>query len=446
MKRTNTTPQPPLSGGIRIIKLLKKIIPEPWLLAYHKALALLSDFFYRFPSRKMTVVGVTGTNGKTTVCHLIRDILEAAGHKVGMTTSIDFQDGKKVWENNTKQGMPGRFALRKLLGQMVKNHCDYAIIETTSEGIKQFRHYKIDYNVAVFTNLTRDHIESHGSFEAYRRAKEELFKIVARIKDGVNIVNLDDLCVQDFLQYKASRIYGYGFNQNIDSKNAITKVIAENVKLYPEGSVFSVNNKIYTLAIPGKHNISNALASICLGLSQNIPAEKIQKALAAFSGIPGRLEEIKNSRGFRVFVDYAHTEDALLKVYETLAAMPHQKIIAVLGATGGGRDKKKRPLLGALAARYCDLVFVTNEDPYLEDPEKIIDAVLAGVISGGKRIDIDCYRVSERGEAIKKALGKAQRCDIVIITGKGCEKVMATADGMVPWDDREIVRKVLEDL
>lgn len=424
-------------------KLLKKIIPANWLLLYHKALAVLADFFYCFPSRKMIVIGVTGTNGKTTVCHLIRDVLESSGYKVGMTTSIDFQDGEKLLENNTKQGMPGRFALRKLLAKMVKNNCEYAIIETTSEGIKQFRHYKIDYNVAVFTNLTRDHIESHGSFEAYRQAKEELFKIVSQKKDGVNIVNLDDAHASHFLQYKAVKIYGYGLNQDANNENATVKIIAENVKLYPEGSVFNIHNEIYTLAIPGKHNISNALAALCVGLSQNIPGEKIQKALAAFSGIPGRLEEVKNNRGFRVFVDYAHTEDALEKVYETLSAMPHQKMIAVLGATGGGRDKAKRPILGSLAAQYCDQVFITNEDPYDEDPEKIIDEVLAGVIASNKKINVDCYRVSDRGEAIKKALQRARREDIVIITGKGCEKVMATADGLVPWDDREEVRKIL---
>jgi len=426
-------------------KLLKKIIPPPWLLFYHKALAVLSDFFYFSPSRKMIVIGVTGTNGKTTVCHLIRDILEAAGFKVGMTTSIDFQDGKKFLENNTKQGMPGRFALRKFLARMVKNNCEYAVIETTSEGIKQFRHYKIDYRVAVFTNLTRDHIESHGSFEAYRKAKEELFKITSQRKDGVNIINLDDAHALHFLQYKASQVYGYGLNQDSGGAQTIVKIIAENIKLYPEGSVFSVNNKIYTLAVPGKHNISNALASLCVGLSQKIPAEKIQKALAAFSGIPGRLEEVKNNRGFRIFVDYAHTEDALQKVYETLSAMPRQKMIAVLGATGGGRDKKKRPALGALASKYCNLVFVTNEDPYDENPEKIINEVLAGVIDGGKKLNVDCYRISDRGEAIKKALAKAQREDIVIITGKGCEKVMATRAGLIPWDDREIVKKALED-
>lgn len=422
---------------------IKKFIPEAWLLFYHKILAILADFFYGLPSRKLRVIGVTGTNGKTTVCHIIRDILEEAGYRIGMTTSIDFQDGKRIWENNTKQGMPGRFRLRKLLAQMVKNGCDYAIIETTSEGIKQFRHYKIDYNAAVFTNLTWDHIEAHGSFEAYRQAKEKLFEIVSQRKDGISVVNLDDPNALFFLQYRADKIYGYGLNQEPKFSEVNYPVMAKNLKLENERSSFEIDGVFYNLSLPGKHNVYNALAAIGVGLSQKISPARIQRALARFAGIPGRLEEIKNQKGIRVFVDYAHTEDALKNVYETLEKFPYQRMIAVLGATGGGRDKKKRPFLGRLAAGYCDLVIVTNEDPYQEDPEKIIDAVLAGVLDGGKKLNQNCFRISDRGEAIKLAIQKAQKGDIVIITGKGCEKVMAVKEGFIPWDDREEARKSL---
>ncbi|MFA4880171.1 MAG: UDP-N-acetylmuramoyl-L-alanyl-D-glutamate--2,6-diaminopimelate ligase [Candidatus Doudnabacteria bacterium] len=428
-----------------IKKLIKIFFPELWLLFYHKILAVLADWIYRFPSSRMIIIGVTGTNGKTTVCHMIRDILEQGGFRVGMTTSIDFQDGKRTWENNTKQGMPGRFRLRKLLSQMVENKCDYAIIETTSEGIKQFRHYRIDYDIAVFTNLTRDHIESHGSFKAYRQAKEELFKIVSTKEDGASIINLDDPNAEYFSQYQAKKIYGYGVHsERVQDDRVTDQITAENIKLYPEGSVFMVRDRLYSLALAGKHNIYNALAGLCVGLTQNVPPEVIQKALARFNGLPGRLEEIQNHQGFRIFVDYAHTEDALEKVYETLKAMPHQRIIAVLGATGGGRDKKKRPELGRLAARYCDLVFVTNEDPYDEDPQEIMNQVFAGVIAGGGKTENgNCWHILDRGEAIKEAIQKAKKGDIVIITGKGCEKVMAVKDGFVPWDDREEVRKIL---
>ncbi len=428
-----------------IKKIIKKIFPEFWLLFYHRMLAVLSDWIYNSPSHKMIVIGVTGTNGKTTVCHMIRDILEVGGSRVGMTTSIDFQDGKRVWENNTKQGMPGRFQLRKLLSQMVKNKCDYAIIETTSEGIKQFRHYKIDYNIAVFTNLTSDHIESHGSWEAYRQAKEELFKIVSARDDGASIINLDDPSAEYFLQYRAKKIYGYGLDlERMENSKITDAIFAENITLYPEGSVFRVSDRLYSLALPGKHNIYNALASLCVGRAQSVPDELIQKALARFNGLPGRLEEIPSHKGFRIFVDYAHTEDALEKVYETLQRMPHKRMIAVLGATGGGRDKKKRPELGRLAAQYCDLVFVTNEDPYDEDPQEIINQVFAGVIVVGKIENKNCWRILDRGEAIRTAIQNARKGDIVIITGKGCERVMATRRGFVPWDDRLEVRRVLK--
>ncbi len=423
-------------------ELIKKFIPKSCLLFYHKILALLAAWLYRSPSRKLKVIGVTGTNGKTTVCHLIRDVLETAGFKVGMTTSISFCDGEKIWENNTKQGMPGRFRLRKLLREMLRNKCDYAIIETTSEGIKQFRHYKIDYNLAVFTNLTRDHIEAHGSFLKYRMAKEKLFEVVSKREDGIAVVNLDDQNAKYFLQPKAFRVYGYTLRR-AKARTPLTLLSADLVKLHAEGSIFSIQGVNYSLAVPGQYNISNALAAFCVGLSQGIVREKLGQALTNYSGIPGRMEEIKNKKGIRIFVDYAHTEDALENVYQTLQRIPHQKMIAVLGATGGGRDKKKRPILGRLAAEYADLVIITNEDPYEEDPEKIIAAVFAGVLAGGKQENKNCWRVSARAEAIRLAVKKAGSGDVVIITGKGSEKVMAVRDGLVPWDDREEVKRNL---
>ncbi len=434
-------------------KFLKRVLPEKWLLGYHKMLALGGAYFYGFPSRKLKVIGVTGTNGKTTVCHMIRGILEKAGYKVGMTTSIDFSDGEKTWENNTKQGMPGRFQLRKLLARMVENQCQYAVIETTSEGIKQYRHYKIDYDIAVLTNVTRDHIEAHGSFAAYRQAKEELFKIVAQNPHGISIVNLDDPNAHYFLRHKAMSTYGYSLQQK--KVAGVEMALGEIREATGDHSVFTLTLSSrfslspvrirFRLNLAGKHNVDNALAAFCVGLSQKIDREKIVAALAGFRGLAGRLEEIKNQRGFRVFVDYAHTEDALAKVYEAIKQMKPQRVIAVLGATGGGRDKKKRPFLGMLAAQYADLVWVTNEDPYDEDPRQIIDEVFAGVIKGGKQEGRDAWRILDRGQAINQALAKAGPGDIVVITGKGCERVMAVKGRMIPWDDREMVRKYLRE-
>jgi len=424
-------------------KLIKKIIPASWLLLYHKALAYLGAVLYNFPSRKLKVIGVTGTNGKTTVCHMVRDILETDGFRVGMTTSIAFSDGAKDWENNTKQGMPGRLRLRKLLRQMLKNKCDYAIIETTSEGIGQFRHYKIDYNLAVFTNLTRDHIEAHGSFLEYRQAKEKLFEVVSKRDGGIAVLNLDDPNVEHFLKYNAPCTYGYSLKEKRD-KDSLNLISADLEGLHAEGSVFSIQGVNYALAVPGEYNLYNALAAFSTCLSQGVTREKIGKALNNYIGIPGRLEEIKNKKGIRVFVDYAHTEDALENVYKTLRKMPHQRIVSVLGATGGGRDKKKRPILGRLAARYTDLVIITNEDPYNEDPGKIIAEVFAGVLKGGKQRDKNCWRILNRGRAIGFALSKSRPGDIVVITGKGCERVMAVGDKLIPWSDREEVKKQIK--
>ena len=212
-------------------KLVKKFIPESIILFYHKTLAILANLLYRFPSRHLTAIGVTGTNGKTTTCNLIWQILTTANFKTGLTTSINFKIGQKFWVNRTKQGMPGRFWLQKLLRQMVKAGCRYAVIETTSEGIKQYRHWGIDYKVAVFTNLTPEHIEAHGSFKKYKEAKGRLFRVLRG--KGVSVVNLDDEHAGYFLGFGAGEKWGYGIKcQNPNVKCQINvKIQMSNVKI-----------------------------------------------------------------------------------------------------------------------------------------------------------------------------------------------------------------------
>jgi len=434
--------------------LIKKFLPKLILSTYHFILALLSALFYGLPSRKLIVIGVTGTNGKTTTCHLIAEILERAGKKVGMTTSIDFKIGKKIWANNTKQGMQGRFKLQKLLKRMAKAKCDYAIIETTSEGIKQFRHCFIDYHIAVLTNVTPDHLEAHGGMEKYCQAKEELFKYISK-KSGKNknytsVINLDSPFFKKFLQYEADNLCGYEIEKNnldLALKNKIIR--AEKIKYHDLHSHFNLatqgGNIRVKLNLPGKFNIYNGLAAACTALSQKIGIKTIKKTFFKISLVSGRMEEIKNEKNFRIFVDYAHSEDALLNVYDTIAQMPHNKIIAVLGATGGGRDKSKRPILGELAGKYADIIIITNEDPYNEDPEQIMDQVLEGVYKIRSKTDQRIFKIISRKKAIHQALKKAEKNDIVIITGKGAETVMAVKGGkFVPFDDREIVREWLK--
>ena len=413
-----------ISNGVK--NLVKKLIPDFLLSFYHYCLALTGAFLYGFPSRKLTVIGITGTSGKSTVVELSSKILQEAGFKVASLSSIKFKIKEKEWENKLKMTMPGRLKVQKFLRQAVRAGCKYAVLEVTSEGIKQFRHKFINFDVAVFTNLSPEHIESHGSFEKYREAKLRLFKIAK-----VHIINLDDENTGYFLQFPANKKYTYGLNKgDVNTKNTQFK-----------------------LRLTGDFNIYNGLAAACVGLSQGINLETCKKALEKVRGIPGRMEEVI-SNPFKVFVDYAFTPNALEKVYQTLKpenarrrdkSLLHPSLrlgqmICVLGACGGGRDKWKRPVLGKIAAKYCDEIIITNEDPYDENPMEIIEQVASG--TKGK-----AEKIVDRREAISEALKIAEEGDIVIITGKGCEPWICVAKGKkIPWDDRKIVKEEFKKL
>jgi len=360
---------------------------------------------------------VAGTNGKTTVVELTTRILEEAGFKVAALSSINFKIGEKIWPNKLKMTMPGRFFIQKFLKQAVNTGCQYAILEVTSEGIKQHRHRFINFGTAVFTNLTPEHIEAHGSFENYQAAKGKLFQATKNI----HIINIDDENANYFLQFPAAKKLTYG----------LTK-----------GDVNTQNTQ-FKLNLIGEFNIYNALAAICAGLSQGIDLGTCQRAIEKVEVIPGRMEEVI-SQPFKVFVDYAFTPNALRKIYETLLKLKiknqKSKMICVLGACGGGRDKWKRPILGSLAGKYCDEVIVTNEDPYDENPLEIIEQVAKGTNNKAKKI-------LDRREAIKEALKLAKEGDVVVITGKGCEPWICIAKGRkIPWDDREVAREEIKRL
>jgi len=398
---------------------------------YHFGLAVLANVIYGFPSRRLIVIGVTGTKGKSTTCNMIWQVLTQAGYKVGMTTTANIRIGDKEWINDTKMTMQGRLRLQRLIRDMVKAGCKYAIIETSSEGILQHRHIGIKYQIAVFTNLSPEHLDRHGSFANYKQAKGKLFKNIS----GQNIIiaNQDDKNVDYFLSFPAFRHITYGFSSRADIR-------AESIQTKPEGNYFIVANHPFYVPLLGEFNIYNALAAIALGRSQNIDWLLLQNALKSFSKMPGRMEEIKSRQGFSIFVDYAHTPESLEMVYQTLRPQA-QRLIAVLGSCGGGRDKAKRPRLGELAGKYADIAVITNEDPYDEDPEKIINEVYQG-LSGSK---VEEYKISDREQAIKKALQLAQPGDIVIITGKGSEQCIVTKKGNLTWDDRKVVKKHLKE-
>jgi len=384
-------------------ELIKKLIPGFLLGWYHFLLAFFGAVLYGFPGRKLKVIGVTGTNGKTTVVNLTAAILKEAGFKTASLSSIKFKIGEKEWPNTLKMTMPGRFKLQKFLKQAVKANCQYLVLEVTSEGIKQHRHRFINFNTAVLTNLTPEHIESHGSFEKYKQAKAKLFQAAKNI----HIINSDDPSAEYFLQFPAKQKLLYGSRTS--------------VKL--------------DLKLLGDFNYFNGLAALQVGLSQGIDLAICQRALEKAKGVPGRMETVIKEP-FAVIVDYAHTPDALEKVYQAIS----DRKICVLGSCGGGRDKWKRKILGEIAAKYCHKVIITNEDPYDEEPMEIIKQVAE---SAGESAE----KILDRREAIREALKLAQTGDAVIITGKGSEPWLCVRGGKkILWDDRKIVQEEFKEL
>ncbi len=446
---------------MRFKQLVKKFAPGFLLDFYHYAWAVAGAVVFGFPSllrqgfggqgRKLIVIGVTGTSGKSTTVDFITRILEEAGNKVASTSSIRFKVADKEWKNNLKMTMPGRFVIQKVLRQAVNAGCKYAVLEVTSEGIKQFRHKFINFDAAVFLNLTPEHIESHGGFENYRNAKLELFKATP----NAHILNVDDKNVQHFLDVPAEKIIGYGIGKSqipnslgpqdipagasqINPNFKIQNVYAENI----QGMSFTVNGVQFNLNLLGVFNIYNALAAIAIAKNYGISLEVCQKALEKVKGLPGRLEVVAKDP-FWVVVDYAFTKEQLEASYKSLNERP---LVCVLGACGGGRDKWKRPILGKVASQHCKEIIITDEDPYDEDPNQILSEIKSGITKSQFPMS-NFYEILDRREAIKKALELAKPGDAVIITGKGSESLMCLAGGKkIPWDDREVVREQLKKI
>jgi len=450
----------------------KKLFPQQLLVVYHFILAWLAAVWYKFPSEKLIVIGVTGTTGKTTSVYLIAKALEQAGYKVGYTSTAMFKVADKEWLNDKKMTMAGRFFTQKILRQMVKAGCEYAIIETTSQGIEQFRHRFINYDILVFTGLYPEHIEAHGGFENYKAAKGKLFehlseckskysnekKKVQPIKNEIKkihlervpkiiIVNGDDKQAEYFLNFKAEEKIAYHTTRNRQhiTPDNILSVIANNIAVKSNGTQFFVDGVRFNLRLLGEFNAQNALTAISVGVSQGLSLEQIKTGLEKITGVPGRFERIDAGQPFTVIIDYAFEPRAVAKLYETVKLIEHNRIIHVLGSAGGGRDITRRPLLGRIAGEHADVVIVTNEDPYDDDPQIIIDQVVVGAEKAGKILGENLFKIIDRREAIKQALKIAAAGDVVLITGKGCEQAICVAGGKkIPWDDRQVVREELE--
>lgn len=430
---------------------VKKIIPRNFILWTHKLRSMAAAFYYGFPARKLRVIGVAGTKGKTTTTNLITRILERSGHKVAMFSTANMRLACEESLNTEKLTTPSPFFLQKFLRKAVEKGCDYAVIEVSSHALIQERLYGIDFVKAVITNLMPDHLDYHKSADEYRDVHLGIIgpKIEEVIVNGEDkeIENLKIKMKNDNLKLK-SYIVCHPERSVTESKDP-ADFQAHDIHLNSGNVEFKVEHQNaslgkFVLNIPGKFSVYNALAAIAFGVSENIEPDKIRKILAEINGVPGRLENIKISgaQDFAVIVDYAHSPDSLKAVYEAIKPGVKNRLIAVLGGTGD-RDKTYRAKAGALADKYADIVIVTNEDPYSEDPEAIMDQVLSGIKN--KKLNENLFRISDRREAIRKAVNLAHKDDVILITGKGSEQFMIWGDKKIPWDDREAAREALRE-
>ncbi|MBP6945496.1 UDP-N-acetylmuramoyl-L-alanyl-D-glutamate--2,6-diaminopimelate ligase [Patescibacteria group bacterium] len=428
---------------------LKSHIPAKWLLPYHYALARFAAFFYGHPARKLVVIGVTGTNGKTTTSYLIAKALEASGHQTACTTTAIMKVGEKEWINRTKMTMPGRFFVQRMLRDMVNAGCKYAVIETSSQGLVQYRHLGVEYDIAVFTNLTPEHLESHGGFEAYKQAKAVLFKAVAEAPsktiEGKPVSKAFVLNrASDHADFYASqgpevRNLRYGLQEQEGD------LVATNIVYQAKSTTCRVDGAPLSLSLPGKHNLENALAALGVCRVLGVDLRGAAKKLSEVPGVPGRLERVEAGQPWTVIIDYAYEPEALQKCLDALKVVPHKRLIHVLGSCGGGRDVSRRPLLGAFAAKHADIAIVTNEDPYDEHPQGIIDQIIAGAVAEGRVLNEGIYSILDRQAAINKAMEFAQPGDLVLLTGKGCEPWICVADGKkLPWDERTAAEQAIK--
>jgi len=393
-------------------------------------LSKLASAFYGHPADRLCTVGITGTNGKTTISFMLREIFKAAGRRPGLLGTVRYEIGDRVIP--AARTTPESLDVQSMFSQMERAGCDSAVMEVSSHALSQHRVHGILYDAAVFTNLTQDHLDYHGTLEEYFLAKSRLFNQVRRFA----VINGDDPWGKRLLDEKkhlAGRIsYGFQEGSNVRGINPETDTNGSRMRVQsPWGEVE------ISLQLIGRFNLYNALAAFAAAAALGIPVETIVKALADMQCVPGRLEAVENSKGKRVFVDYAHTDDALKNVLETLREITPGKLIVVFGC-GGNRDKGKRPLMGKVAARLADYSIITNDNPRNEIPEKI-----AADIAGGFDSERKYETVLDRKAAIARGLELTGKKDILLVAGKGHETYQEFNGAIFPFDDREAVREAL---
>jgi UDP-N-acetylmuramoyl-L-alanyl-D-glutamate--2,6-diaminopimelate ligase len=386
--------------------------------------------FYGYPSQKIKSVGVTGTNGKTTITYLIESIIHAAAKRCGVIGTVNYRIGAKVLPS--KNTTPGFLDNQRYLAQLAGLKVDYCVMEASSHALDQGRLDGIGFSAAIFTNLTQDHLDYHKDMAGYFKAKSLLFKDLP--SSAVSIINVDDVYGKRLVTETRSKVLTYAVDAPAD-------VRAQNITYHLSGSRFEIifpQGKIeaHTRFI-GKHNIYNILAAFAWGISQGFSLPMISRGIENLTHVPGRLEPVENDKGLFIFIDYAHTEDGLVNVLKALKAVSPEKIILVFGC-GGDRDRTKRPKMARAACGLADHSIVTTDNPRSEDPQAIIDEIIAGFAKKNYEVCVD------RKEAIGRAIRSAQKDQVVLIAGKGHEDYQILKDRTIAFNEREIVKECLK--
>ncbi len=422
------------------------------------ALAHLAAAFYGYPARSLGMVGITGTKGKTTTSFLVSEVLEAGPYKSGLIGTVDFKVGPRRWANETRQTTPEAVEVQELLSQMVREKVDYCVLESSSHGLALRKLLDCEYDVAVLTNITHEHLDFHGTFEQYRADKALLFEALGEsiTKPFVKfpktaIVNADDPNAAYFLEKATAATAAHNLPLNIITfglhENANIRAIditgdaqsLEYTALTPQGQVR------LRLNLPGQFNVYNSLAALTVGLSQGLSLAEVRHGLESVKGVPGRMEKVNEGQPFAVIVDYAHNPDSIEQVLKTLRPLTPGRLMIVFGSAGE-RDVAKRGVQGNLAARLADFAVFTNEDPRLEDENLIIDQIAAGAEKEGWQEGRHFLKIADRRQAIEAIVARAEPGDTVLLAGKGHESCVIIGTEKVPWNEHQEAQRALQKI
>ncbi|MBU0766245.1 UDP-N-acetylmuramoyl-L-alanyl-D-glutamate--2,6-diaminopimelate ligase [Patescibacteria group bacterium] len=439
---------------MRILNKLKSLIGNrsPIRLGWHYGKAFLAALINWFPARNLTVIGITGTDGKTTTVSMTAHILLCAGIPTGALSTAFLQVKEDIQWNETQKTSPSPFLVQQFLKKLVQNNCSHAVLEVSSHGLVQGRVNHINFAVAAITNTSMEHLDYHGSLEQYRKDKGKLFKMLKG--KGTKVLNYSDETYKLYSAIPTECTFSYSFekvpsakcqvpNSHLWLSNILTKQNKTSATLHHNLNNLELGPWTLELSLPGSFNLENALCAISCAVSVGVNIEEAVEALKSFRGAPGRMELIDEGQPFSVYVDFTVTPAAYKKTLTTLRQMiePENRILVLTGSCGD-RMKEKRPIVGKICSQLADVVVVTNEDPYTENPEKIIHEVWTGV----DKNQCEAHRISDRREAMEFLLKQAQPGDAVILCAKGSDTTMWTAGGQIPWDERGIAKELLKEL